>query len=351
MAGGGSPYSPDPSLRGLVELLEQAILDVFAARQSFLLSGHERPDGDCLGSQVGLYHLLKALGKDVCIVNPDPVARTFAFLGAGTPFAHFDKKKPLPDFETAVLLDCATLSRLDALGEAIGKSGAEIAVIDHHVGSEAGDGRISFVDSSAASTGSLVYRLYKELSLPISPTAAEGMFLSLVADTGWFRYSNTDTRALAMAADLVSLGVEPSRLYDAMYRRNHVESVGMVESILSTHQFRHEGKYGYAAIDKAAMSKANSIDFDTDMVLEPLRSVDGVEVVALFKERFDGVVKISLRASGDIDVARIAGLFGGGGHVKAAGATLPGPLAQSIEEVEARVGEALVAAGMLGAQG
>jgi phosphoesterase RecJ-like protein len=119
----------------------------------------------------------------------------------------------------------------------------------------------------------------------------------------------------------------------------------MMESIVRTHRFSLGGKYGFLCIDKATMAQANRIDFDTDVVLDPVRSVEGVEVVALFKERFDGGVKLSLRATNDVDVREVAKSFGGGGHVKAAGATLDQPLAESIELVEAKVRQALLLAG------
>jgi len=328
----------------------KAFSDLVAARQSFLLTGHERPDGDCLGSQVALYHLLRELEKDVFIINPDPVSGTYSFLQRHTPFGSHDGTHPLPEFEVAVLLDCSQLSRLGDLGAVVRASGADVAVVDHHVGSDAGDGAVCLVDSSAAATGVLVYELYEHYGVPIHEAAAEGIFLSLVADTGWFRYSNADARAFSIAARLVGSGVEASDLYDRIHRQHHVDSVRLLESVLSTHSFKLGGKYGYACLDKAAMAEASRIDFDTDTVLEPLRSVAGVEVVALFKEQSDGGVRMSLRASGDVDVAAIARSFGGGGHVKAAGASLEHPMSRCVEAVEAVVEEALRAVGRPGAR-
>ncbi len=325
--------------------MPKAFLDLIEERQSFLLSGHEHPDGDCLGAQVGLYHLLEAKGKKVAILNPDPVSRAYDFLLQHTPIEADSAGREVPECEVAVLLDCAQLTRLGALGEKVRSAGCMVAVVDHHVDSASGDGEVAFIDSSAAATGILVYRLYRELDLPISRAAAEGIFLSLVADTGWFRYSNADAEVFAAAAQLVEIGVQPSELFDRMYRRNHAESVDLLQQVLGTHRLMFDGKYGYACLDKAAMAQAAKIDFDTDAVMEPLRCIDGIEVVALFKERFDGGVKLSLRASGDIDVRRIAAEFGGGGHVKAAGATLEWPMGKSVELVQARVRRALEAAG------
>lgn len=317
--------------------------DFLRQRQRFLLTGHENPDGDCLGAQVALYHLLVALGQQVAIVNPDPVGKSYDFLLRHTPFGHARADEPLPEFDAVVLLDCSQLSRVGVLGQRLQQRRPTIAVIDHHVGSDQGDGSICYVDAKAAATGALVRRLYRELGVPLGAAAAEGVFLSLVADTGWFRYSNADAEVFAMAGELVAAGVDGSRIYDAMYRRNHPDAVGVLADALARHRLRLGGRLAMAALDKALMERATRADFDTDGVLDPLRSLEGVEVVALLKERFDGAVKASLRARGDVDVQAIVAQFGGGGHKKAAGATMRMPLAQAEAAIEQAVQQALLA--------
>lgn len=314
--------------------------DLIAARQSFLLTGHENPDGDCVGAQVALYHLLRGLGKQVAIVNPDPLARAFLFLREHTPFGHLGEG-PLPPFEVAVLLDCCQLERTGALAPLLRERAEVIAVVDHHVGSERGDGTVAYVDAEAAATGALVRRLYREMGRPLSRAAAEGVFLSLVSDTGWFRYSNTDGEVFAMAAELVEVGVAPHELYDRLYRRMHPESAALLAAAMQRHELRLDGRLALLALDRGLMEQAARTDFDTDLLIDPLRSLLGVEVVALLKERFDGGVKLSLRAKGEVDVQRIAASFGGGGHRKAAGATVAEPLAAVRAAVEERVRAAL----------
>jgi phosphoesterase RecJ-like protein len=320
-------------------------LDFLRTTKRFLLTGHENPDGDCLGAQAALWHLLRTLGKEVQIVNPDPIGRAFDFLQQHTPFHHARADEPLPGFDAVVLLDCNQLSRTGALAARLRQSAPTIAVIDHHVGADAADGQVCYVDATAAATGALVARLYRELGVPLGRAAAEGVFLSLVADTGWFRYSNTDREVFALAGELVAAGVDGSRVYDALYRRNHPDCVAVLAEALSRHRFRLQGRLAMASLDKVLMDRAARADFDTDAVLDPLRSVVGVEVVALLKERFDGAVKCSLRARGDVDVQAIVARFGGGGHKKAAGATLRMTLAEAEVAVEAAVQQALAAAG------
>lgn len=318
-----------------------SIHETIRTRSRFLLTGHENPDGDCLGAEVALFHLLQALGKEVVIVNPDPLGRAYDFLTRHTPFRHARNDEPLPPLDVAVLLDCSQLSRTGALAARLRQSGATLAVIDHHVGSERGDGQVCYVDATAPATGALIRRLYRDFQLPLSPAAAEGVFLSLVSDTGWFRFSNTDHEVLSLAAELVASGVDASALYDRLYRRQQPEAARVLADALARHELRLQGALAIACLDKSLMERAARADFDTDQVLDPLRSLEGVEVVALLKERFDGAVKLSLRARREVDVQQIAAAFGGGGHKKAAGATLAGPLADAVHRVEAQVQRAL----------
>ena len=319
----------------------QPFLDLIEGHQRFLLSGHTNPDGDCLGAEVALYHLLEAKGAQAYILNPDPLPGNLAGLLKDTPIRDYRTTQQLPEFDVVVLLDCAQLSRLGGLGERLRGMRPKVAVIDHHVGSESGDGEVCFVDSAAPATGAMVHDLYKALGIELPRLAAEGVFLSLVSDTGWFRYSNTDARTLALAADLVAAGVRPDRVFDQLYRRCDPRTVGFLSSSLATHRFRLNGRLVLATLDKSAMERAGRIGFDTDQLLEPIRSVAGVEVAALFKELFSGEVKLSLRATGDVDVQAIASVFGGGGHRKAAGATLRTGLDESIAAVEQEVQKAL----------
>jgi len=317
--------------------------DLLRSHSSFLLTGHENPDGDCVGAQTALSHLLRALGKTVHIVNPDPLSKNFDFLAEHTEFTTHRGSEPLPEFDVAILLDCSQLSRVGALGRRIGEAGKTIAVIDHHVGSEDGDGSVFYVDATAAATGALVRRLFAEMGVELTREAGEGVFLSLVSDTGWFRYSNADAEVFAMASELVSMGVQPARIYDTIHRRNHIDSPQVLADALRHHRLLCDNQLVMISLDKALIERCSKADFDTDAVLEPLRSIDGVEVVALLKERFDGTVKCSLRARGDVDVQAIVSQFGGGGHKKAAGATMMMSLADAQQSLEVAIQQALTA--------
>ena len=317
--------------------------ELLRAGSSFLLTGHENPDGDCVGAQAALTQLLRTLGKTVHIVNPDPLSKRFDFLSKHADFASYRSSDGLPEFDTAILLDCSQLSRVGALGKRLETCGMPIGVIDHHVGSASGDGCVSYVDVHAASTGVLVRRLFREMDVPLTRDAAEGIFLSLVADTGWFRYSNADREVFEMAGETLALGVHPADIYDSIYRRNHLDSPRVLCDALGRHRLLCGGQLAMVSMDKSLVERGLKADFDTDEVLEPLRCVEGVEVVALLKERFDGTVKCSLRARGDVDVQSIVSLFGGGGHKKAAGATMHMRLSEAECALEQAIAQSLSA--------
>ncbi|MCA8942550.1 MAG: bifunctional oligoribonuclease/PAP phosphatase NrnA [Planctomycetes bacterium] len=315
-------------------------LQIIENHQRFLLAGHERPDGDCLGSEIAMFHLLQALGKQATICNPDSPASSFDYFTQQTPVTSFQAERELPEFEVMLLLDCAHLSRLGRMAGAV-PSDAKIAVIDHHVGSERGDGAVSFVDATASATGMLVARLYEHYGLTPSREAADALFLSIVSDTGWFRYSNTTREVFAVTSRLTELGVEPSEIYDVIHRRNHRDSVAFLADSIQRCEIDLDGRFGYVVLDRAAIDRAARIGFDLDAIMEPLRSVDGIEVVAMFKENVKGTVKLSLRSQHDVDVQEIASSFGGGGHRKAAGASLDCGLADALTSVRREVANAL----------
>jgi phosphoesterase RecJ-like protein len=320
----------------------EAILELIRSHDSFWLTGHENPDGDCVGAQVALYHLLRLLGKDVVILNPDPPTASLDFLTRHTPFTAWSAAASTPRVQVLVLLDCAWLQRLGPLAEVVRKQRPPVvAVIDHHVGSDLGDGDVAYVDPAAPSTGTLIYRMFAAMAQPLPAPAAEGVFLSLVADTGWFRYSNTTAEVFATAAAMVAAGVDVARVYDLMHRRNHPDSVPLLTQGLSRQERVLNGRYVFSVLDRAAMEHGKRVGFDNDAVMEPLRSVQGTEVVALFKEVSPELIKLSLRAVNDIDVQAIAAEFGGGGHRKAAGAQLRCSLNEAIEAVRSKVEHAL----------
>ncbi len=313
-------------------------LELLRAGSRFLLIGHQRPDGDCLGGQGALARGLQVLGKEVVILNPDPPSATFDYLTAALPYRVYSGGE-LPVHDVVVALDFNDLSRCGAMQARIERSRAKKILIDHHPheGEPWWDAR--FVDVTASATGLLVWRILRELEVPPDAIAAACVFTSIVTDTGWFRYSNTDQETLAVAAELVRSGVVPSALYGAIFQRRPAQEPRALAAVLSRLEYFAGGRL--AVVDQPLGRDGQPVLDDGDLLLDILRSVREVEVVLYLRELEPGSWKLSARSKTDFDVNALARRFGGGGHVKAAGATLAGSLSEVRGRVVAAVLEAL----------
>lgn len=303
-------------------------LDLIRRADRFVLVGHVRPDGDVLGSQGGLWSVLRALGKEVRIVNPDPPAPQFGFLAAEVPFGSYEGAA-LPEHDVTVMLDFADRSRTGPLEAAIAASGSTTLVIDHHQPPAQPWWDEAFVDSGAAATGILVLRLARALGVEPDALAATSLFTSIATDTGWFQHSNTDAEALTAVAELVVLGADPHAVHRALFKRRSPEHPRAVGRLLAGVRYLAGGRIAY--LEQAG---AGDVDPDVgDAALDLVREVDCVEIALLLRQDGDRRFKLSARSEGDVDVDHLAGSFGGGGHRKAAGAELTGPL----DEARARL--------------
>jgi len=317
-------------------------LSLLREGRRFLLTGHVRPDGDCIGAQAALGRVLESLGKEVWIVNPDPLQEQFDYLAREVRFRVY-RGGALPAHDVAVFLDFCELARTGALEAPLRAAPSKKLVIDHHLFHGAPWWDAAYVDERAAATGLLVRRIARSLGVPLDRVAASGVFTSLVTDTGWFKYSNTDEEAFAVASELVACGVEPWRIYAAIYQRNPRQQPLAVARALEHLEYHAGGRLALIALPLAAAGDAE-LD-DSDEVLDLVRSVAAVEVVLFLREQKEGGVKLSARSKGAFDVNRLARVFGGGGHAKASGATFEGSLAS------ARAALLEAALEQLGAQG
>lgn len=306
-----------------------AALDLVRASRRILLVGHARPDGDCLGAQAALHRGLRGLGKEVAICNPDPPARVFDYLARHVSYGVFGSDG-LPPHDLVILLDFNELSRTGAMAEPLAAAPSRKMVVDHHPHEGEVWWDAAFVDVSASATGVLAWRLLRRLGAPVDPLVATAVFTSMVTDTGWFRYSNTDAETLHLAGDLVEAGVDVPAVYGALYQRKAADEPRALGSILDSVEYFSGGRL---AVAHQPLRPAGPVLEDGDPLLDELRAVEAVEVVLYLREVEPGVCKLSARSKTDFDVNALARSFGGGGHRKAAGATIHGPLA----EVRARL--------------
>jgi len=299
--------------------IERVVAEV-RDRDRFILTAHEGPDGDALGSLLGMHHLLTQLGKDSLMfmaAKEFPLPIEYRFLPLEEVF-----HEPPADMadRTVVFLDCGNIDRMpvDFLTE-----GGNFAInIDHHHDNTL-FGDVNLVDTGASSTAEIVYELAHLLGAKITPEIASALYVGLVTDTGKFMYENTDARTHRIAAELIEAGVEVDDTYRRLYEHVPVEKLRLVSRALDGIQRHCDGRLILTYITAADYQASGAGEEMTEGIIDHLRSVEGAKVAAVIRDQGDrgrAARKVSLRSSGgDVDVSAVARKNGGGGHKRAAG--------------------------------
>jgi bifunctional oligoribonuclease and PAP phosphatase NrnA len=322
------------------------LADLIHAHNRFLITTHVRPDGDALGSEVGMAGLLRQMGKDVRVVNSSLTPPRYDFLDPQrTLFEHFGTQvsaAELADREVVLILDLSSWGQLGDMAAWIKTFPGPRLVIDHHV-SQDDLGATVLKDTQAEATGALVVQAIRALRGTITTEMATGLLVAIAMDTGWFRHSNTMPRSLHMAAELVEAGAPIDTIYRLLFQRNTLGRLKMLGETLASLQTDMNGRVAYATVTRGDFERTGAIPPDTEDVVDFTVSLDGVEVGLLFIEQKRGGIKLSVRSRNGIDCARLVSAFGGGGHHAAAGATLPDPLSESLPRVLSAVRQAIAA--------
>jgi phosphoesterase RecJ-like protein len=308
----------------------RAFASAFVPGRRVCLTTHVNPDGDGLGSEAGLAHLLQSHGVDVAITNPTPTPPRFSFLFDDMPGVDRSAEaiKELRRADLITVLDISDISRLGMLGETVRTRGVPIACIDHHVSTGVLPDGPRYIDAGAAATAELVFEVAQANGWHISEQAARGLYVGIVTDTGGFRFSNTRPRTLRIAAELLEAGVDPEEIYLEVYARAPEGRPRLLAEALQTLVVEPEWGLAWVTVPPGAIERHGVSTDDLDGVVEYPRSIEGIRMALLFREMSQGRVKVSLRSVGNVDVAAFANRFGGGGHTKAAGIALSGSLAE-----------------------
>jgi phosphoesterase RecJ-like protein len=297
------------------------------------LTTHVNADGDGVGSEVALWHLLTARGLRAGIANPTPIPERFHFLLPGAGADHSDRAaREIESADVVIVLDISELSRLGDLARAITRSQA-VACIDHHVSQGSLPGGPRLVAPEAAATAELVFDLAEAMGWPLSPAAARALYVGILTDTGGFRFANTTPRALRVAGALLERGVEPESIYESVYASAPEGRIRLLVEVLDTLVVEREHGLAWVTVPPDALQRHRATADDLDGIVEYPRSIAGVRLALLFRQLANGKVKVSFRSLGDVDVAELAHQFGGGGHRKAAGASLEGTLSDAQGQV------------------
>ncbi len=294
---------------------EKEALSLLRENQSFVLTAHISPDGDSLGSMLALYEFLVRQGKQVVVALDDTIPDVFRMLPCWDVIRTVDELGKLkPDL--VVILDASTLDRIGRVSEIVD---APTLNIDHHVSNQ-GFTDYRLLDSEAAATGEIVYRLLAEAKTPITKDMATNLYTAIATDCGFFRYANTRPGTMRIAAELLTYGVEPNTIAEALEQIS-LDTMRLTARVLQTMEFFADGKVAVIVVTRDMLEH----DESTDELINYPRKVEGVDVAVMLKQKDESSVKISMRSKG-VDVSRIAMQFGGGGHARAAGCSIEGSI-------------------------
>ena len=309
------------------------IIETINRCRSFILTSHIRLDGDALGSELALYHILNNMGKEVLIYNQDKTPDNYLFLKGSDSIVH-----ELPDlarYDVAFVLDCSDLKRIGDQADRIGGM-KRIINIDHHV-SNGGFCDLAYIDPEASSTGELLYRLIMQMDVTPTKEVADSLYAAIITDTGGFRYRNTSKETLLAAGDLVGKGADPQWLSENIYENNPLEKVRLLTKTMETLAFALDGRVASVVIPLEAFAETGALSEHIEGFVDIPRTIQGVEVSILYLELSENYYKLSLRSKGKIDVEKVAGQFGGGGHTNAAACKIKGELGSIKRQVAAAV--------------
>lgn len=296
------------------------LLDALADAKSVCVVGHVRPDGDCVGSQVGLALALEGANKAVTVWNDDGCPDKLRILD---PERRVRRPSSGHRFDAVVATDCASFERLGRCGDLVRDRGIFIN-IDHHA-SNTRYADINWVSPREPSTGELVYDLCQWAGWKITQPMANCLFAAVSTDTGSFQYATTTPETLEIAARLVDAGADLGGLCEKIYQSYPITRVRLLRHVYSKFRMAHGDRTAYFWLRKADYARAGADSEESEGLIDHIRAIEGVVVAIMFEEMGADLVRLSIRSKNpSIDVGAVAALFGGGGHRAAAGARIQG---------------------------
>jgi len=297
----------------------QQIVDAIRGRQRFVLSSHSRPDGDSIGSQLAMAYALRALGKDVAVVNADPAPPPLMAF-PGVPDIRIAPTVD-DDFDAAIIMECGDLGRTGVAG----LDRFFVVNIDHHPGNT-GYGRINWFDAGAAACGEMVFDLVRALGVKLSLEIATHIYLAILTDTGSFHYSSISTRTFDICHEALEAGVDPVLVARNVYDSNNMGRLKLFGAVLSAMQIDGTGRIAIVYLDHEMAREAGGTYEDTEGLINLPLTVKEIQAVVFFKQAEGEEYRVSMRSKGNIDIGAVAKEFGGGGHKNAAGCTVNGAI-------------------------
>lgn len=316
-----------PQFDALRELLDGA--------RSVVVSGHEQADGDAVGAVAALRRHLELEGKQVTALLAEPLNPRYGFMEFSRRYEVYDPSthaELLAGADVFIMCDLSSLPRLGPLMQPVIDSGLATVCFDHHPTEGGGPAHVNVLDPTATATGCLALRYIKYVEGEVDREIAESVFVSLSTDTGWFRYPNSNVEVLELAAELAAYRLDLPGIYQAIYQSYNSAMVRLLGHVARSMNEECDGRLLWALVRHELIAELGVERYEVDPVLDVLRSAERSQVVALFTEKPDGRVAVSLRSPGQPDVNQVARRFGGGGHVYAAGTMLPAADAEDMRK-------------------
>jgi len=304
-----------------------AVLSALRSGDDFLVAGHANPDGDAIGSTVAMGWLLRSLGKRFALYNASGMPEMFSWLELPGPLHSSLDGIPFTP-RLAVILDSGNLRRAGGEIEALAPRLELVVNIDHHMDNP-DYGGVNWVDRHFASVGEMIALLSSALGLPLSGPLGEAIYLTLVADTGYFRYDNTRPETMELGAELIRQGLNPGAFSAKYVNQWSLGRLQLWSEVLGQAKLFCNGQLGMLRITREILERTGTSIYDCDGLVDYVRRLRTVLVAAILREEPDGRTKISLRSTGNVNVQSMAARFGGGGHFNAAGASFDGDLDQA----------------------
>jgi bifunctional oligoribonuclease and PAP phosphatase NrnA len=317
-------------------------VEIVSRYRRFMLTAHIRPDGDALGCEAAMAEVLQSMGKDVLVCNAFSIPPDLGFIDRNKQFKRLGvdiSADQLADREVLVILDTSAWAQLGAMGDVIRSTKALKVVVDHHV-SEDDLGAEIFKDVEAEATGRLVIEALDALKAPLTAEVARAAFVAVATDTGWFRFASTTAETFALIARLTKAGANPDDLYKKLYENDSLARLRLIGRTLGHVEAELGGRLIHTYITNDDFRATGALPSDSEDVINLTLAVGGTQVAVILVEQPKGGFKVSLRSRCQVDCAALAEKFGGGGHVKAAGLSIDGPL----ESAQKRILDAVRAA-------
>jgi phosphoesterase RecJ-like protein len=309
----------------------ESIMAVLNDAHSVLVASHVDPDGDALGTQLAVAAFMKQLGKEVFLVRDGDIPFKYRFLQGINQIPLVQDYPTDRRFDAAFVLECPNIDRIGRASKLL-NGGIRIINVDHHQDNDL-FGEVNWINTGASSVGEMIYELFDRSGFSFGPAVAEQLYTAILTDTGRFRYRSTSPRTMEVAGKLIQVGADPQKICDLVYYNLQPSTMKLIGKVLNSIEFHNDGHVCLLFLTKDMLKQTQADESESDGLVDYTLFNAGVRAGALLKEIDGNKTKVSIRSKDGINVAAIAGRFGGGGHFNASGCTIDMNMADTRKEL------------------